>query len=797
MPAAITLTPNTGFVGTVVTVTGTGFTDSSTIATTTFNLVGMTMTPAHQTTTGAGAITAPGFTFTVPASTNGAKAVVVTDASSVSASADFTVDSAITLGSGGLGKVGDTITVTGSGFIGTHALTASLGATVITLLPTSASDGTGSYSGHFVVPAKASDGNPYTFTVTDGTNPATADFSIIAAISLAPTFGAVGNPATVTGSGFIYAAGFQPITLLTFDGINILAVSPPVVATNGSWSQIFTVPADSAGIKSVIADDASGEGAPSANYTILPELFITPNHASVGTAGIAISGTGFTNGDAITAITVGGVVPSTETCTAQHVAANGSWAGTFTVPAVPSGGQTVAITDADDGTVNTSMTIDPKIVVTPNHAIVGTAGISVTGSGFTAGDHIMTFTESGLTPPTNTCFGALVAADGSWSGTFTQPAITGGVNVLTAANIHDTASVNFTTDPAISLTPSTGTVGLTGVTVTGTGFTNTIITGITFFNGSVAVTPTHSAFPTPVDGSFTMTFTVPNATAGAKAVVVSNAGSTATTDFTVTPKMTLLPSASGHVGTTITVQGIGFTATDTITVFTFDGVAPATETCTGQVVGATGNWAGTFVVPTHAKATVVVAATDGSEGPINTPFSVTPAISLNPTSGLEGITVTVTGSGFTNPSTIDTLTIGGLVPADDTCIGQVVAADGSWVGTFRVPPLSGGMQTVIVISDAIPPDSVSANFNESTTVVGTEMVTQDVLDSNGDVMWTVTHALSGVKLATAPAFQDEQVIEYDNSDGATDTETMQVEETSDPTSPGSKTTKKIVVQHST
>jgi hypothetical protein len=786
----------------VVTVTGTGFTDSSTISTTTFDGNGRTMTPAHQTTTGAGAITAPGFTFVVPTSTNGAKAVVVTDASSVSASANFTVNSAITLGSGGLGKVGDTITVTGSGFIGSHALTASLGATVITLLPTSASDGTGSYSGHFVVPAKQSDGNPYTFTVTDGTNPATADFSIVAAISLAPAFGAVGNTSTVTGSGFIYAAGFQPITLLTFDSIDILNHgSPPVVAANGSWSQVFTVPADSAGIKSVVADDASGEGAPSANYTVLPELFITPSHATVGTAGIAISGTGFTNGDAITAITVGGVVPTTETCTAQHVAANGSWSGTFTIPAVPSGSQSVAITDLDDGTVDTSMTIDPKIVVTPSHAIVGTAGITVTGSGFTAGDHIMTFTEGGITPPVNTCFGALVAVDGSWSGTFTQPAIIGGINVLTAAEIHDTASVNFTTDPAISLTPSNGHVGLTGVVVTGSGFGNTQAVSTFHFNGVTPATQTVTAQTTSAVGAFTGTFTVPAAAAGAEPVFAQDAsGKNASVNFTVTPKITLIPSATGHVATTITVQGTGFTAAEHISAFTFDGVTPPINTILGgggALVGATGNWSGTFVVPAHAKATVVVAATDGSEGPINTPFSVTPAISLNPTSGLEGIIVTVTGSGFTNPSTIHTLTIGGKIPADDTCIGQLVAADGSWAGTFRVPPLPGGAQIVIATSNAVPPDLASVFFNESTTVVGTEMVTEDVLDSNGDVMWTVTHALSGVRLDTAPAFQDEKVVEYDNSNGATDIETMQVEETSDATSPGSKTTKKIVVQHST
>jgi hypothetical protein len=709
----------------------------------------------------------------------------------------FTVDSAIVLGSGGLGKVGDTITVTGTGFIGSHALTATLGATAITLLPTSVSDGTGSYSGHFVVPAKASDGNPYTFTVTDGTNPATANFSIVAAISLAPASGHVGASSTVTGSGFIYAGGFQPITTLTFDSIDILNHgSPPVVAIDGSWSQGFTVPTDSKGYKTVVADDASGEGAPSANYLVAPAISVSPTDATVGTVGVTVVGTGFTASTAISTFTFDGATPGTQTVTAQTTDLTGGFTGTFTVPAHANGSVTLIVADAVPDSASTTFTVDAKITVTPTHGTVGTAGITVTGSGYTATDAIATFTVSGLTPTTNTCVGQVVAVDGSWSGTFTLDALPGSGNTITATTADDTANFTFTVDAAISLTPSTGHVGLTGVSVTGTGFQNGIITGITFYNGSSAVIPTHSAFPTPVNGGFTMTFTIPHAAAGAEAVTVYNALSTASTNFTVTPLMTFLPSATGTVGTTVTVTGTGFTGSDTITAFTFDGVQPAHQTCIGVVITATGDWTGALIVPAHARATVIVEATDAMDI-IDAFYTVIPKIILSPTSGLEGIIVTVTGSGFTNPSTINTLTIGGIVPADDTCIGQIVAADGSWTGTFRVPPLPSGAQTVAISSNAVPPDSVTASFNESTTVVGTEMVTEDVLDNNGDVMWTVTHALSSVKLATAPAFQDEKVVAYDNSARATDTESMQVEETSDATSPGSKTTKKIVVQHNT
>jgi hypothetical protein len=1031
--ATIALAPNSGAVGTVVTVTGSGFA-ITTAVTCTYGGVLVTTTPASPTTDGSGDLVlhVNSFTFVVPASTNGAHTVDVNDGST-DGTADFTVDSAITLGSGGLGKVGATITVTGSGFIGSHALTATMGATSITLLPTSVSDVSGSYSGHFIVPAKASDGNPYTFTVTDGTNPATANFSIVSAISLAPTSGHVGDSSTVTGSGFIWNAG-QAITVLTFDSIDILAVVPPTVAVDGSWSQGFTVPTDSKGHKTVVADDISGEGSPSAdylvapaisvspidatvgtagvtvtgtgftastaisaftfdgvtpgtqtvttqttdltggftgtftvpahaagliplvvgdavpdsasttftvdpkitvapthaivgtagvtvtgsgftasdaiatitlggvtpgtetcttqtvalngswsgtftvpatgqgiqtleitdvdetvdtnftvdshivltpnggavlnsiaidgtgftpsddvtvtfdtvpiattpatltvgldgsfsghfvvpahgagiitveatdahagdatvNFTVIPELAITPNHATVGTAGISVVGSGFTAADTISAITIGGVVPATETCTGQVVAADGSWSGTFTVPAVSGGSVPVAITDAFDGTVNSGMTIDPAIIVAPTHATVGTAGITVTGSGYTNAAVINAFTLGGITPPTNTVIGQVVAADGSWSGTFTLFATAGGTDTLTAADATpETASTTFGIDSKITVAPATGTVGTAGVVVTGSGFGNTQAVTTFHFNGATPATQTVTAQTTSAVGAFTGTFTVPHAAAGAEPVFAQDAsGKSASVNFTVLPKITLSPSATGHVAATITVQGTGFTAAEHISAFTFDGVTPPINTILGgggALVGATGNWSGTFVVPAHARATVVVAATDGSEGPINTNFVITPNVILTPSSGLEGATITATGSGFTAADPILIFTVGGVLPFQPIAIvGQVVLADGSWTGTFEVPILPGGVQPVHTTTAH---DNVTVNFNEVVVVTGVGIEEEEILDSNGDVMWTVTHALTGIKTQQGQ-FQDELVILAKESDSATDT----------------------------
>lgn len=528
-------------------------------------------------------------------------------------------------------------------------------------------------------------------------------------------------------------------------------------------------------------------------------ITLTPNTGSVGTT-VTVTGTNFTDSSSISTTTFAG---SGVTMTPAHQTTTGAGAitapgFTFVVPASVKGAQAVIVTDAGAKSATANFTVTPAIIVAPTDAIVGTAGVAVTGSGFThaGGDTILTFKISAVTP-TNTIVGLAVNTDGSWSGTFTVPTMGGGAKTLTATTADDTASVNFVVDPAIGLSEISGYVGV-NITATGTGFTaSATITTSTFGGVPIGITP---AVPSiNGTGGWSCTFTVPNTGAGLYTFAAGDGTLSANVDYTVTPLMTL-SSYSDYVGTNITVTGTGFTVGDGLSAFTFAGATP-TNNIVGTFVGVDGSWSGYFIVPAHKRQIVPVIVTDHDDGAISavSDFTIIPEISLNPTSGLEGVTVTVTGSGFTNPSIIHTLTIGGIVPADDTCIGQLVMVDGSWAGTFQVPPLPGGTQPVAVTSifGAVLQDSVSANFNESTTTVGTEMVTEDVLDSNGDVMWTVTHALSGVKLATAPAFLDEKVIAYNNSDGATDTETMQVEETSDPTSPGSKTTKKIVVQHST
>ena len=136
----------------------------------------------------------------------------------------------------------------------------------------------------------------------------------------------------------------------------------------------------------------------------------------------------------------------------------------------------------------------------------------------------------------------------------------------------------------------------------------------------------------------------------------------------------LLDPESGPVGTSVNITGAGFDPSSTITI-EFDGNPVATSPSTVTDTPA-GFFTATFNVPlTSSNGPHTVKASQGGNSDSKT-FTVTPDISLNPTSGLVNTLVIVTGTGFdpdsnviitfagnpvtTIPATVTTDTSGGL-----------------------------------------------------------------------------------------------------------------------------------------
>ena len=113
----------------------------------------------------------------------------------------------------------------------------------------------------------------------------------------------------------------------------------------------------------------------------------------------------------------------------------------------------------------------------------------------------------------------------------------------------------------------------------------------------------------------------------------------------MTPAITLSPT-SGNVGSSVIVSGTGFAASSIITI-TYNGNGITYPTSNGV-----GSFAAMFAVPSSVPGIYTVQATDGSGNTAYASFTVTSGITLSPTSGVVGTTVTVSGSSFAASSTI-------------------------------------------------------------------------------------------------------------------------------------------------
>ena len=195
--------------------------------------------------------------------------------------------------------------------------------------------------------------------------------------------------------------------------------------------------------------------------------------------------------------------------------------------------------------------------------------------------------------------------------------------------------VPFTVGPTISsLNPNSGAVG-TPVTITGMNFGATQGTSTVKFNG-IAVT-TYTSW----SGTSIVVNVPTGATTGNVVVTVGTLSSTGVmfTISTAGPTIATVSPNSGASGTAVTITGTNFGATQGTSTVTFGGTVATTTSWSATSIGVT--------VPAGA-ATGTVVVTVGGLASNGVNFTVpAPAItSLNPTSGLAGAAVTITGTNF-------------------------------------------------------------------------------------------------------------------------------------------------------
>lgn len=415
----------------------------------------------------------------------------------------------------------------------------------------------------------------------------------------------------------IYGAGFAGVTEVLFNGVRAYATA------RGDGHLVTYVP-DSATTGNIEVKNALGTGTSSTAFTVLPPPIITAMSPASGTAGttVTFTGTGFI-GTSYVCFNNG--------CTSNFMVVSDTQM-TAVVPSGATSGKVRIQGSGGNGTSTTAFTVQSTCAPTLTGFSPASAGrynsVTVTGTCFT-----------GLT---RVSFNG-VDADGFYvsDDTRVDVSVPGGATTgkLSVTNTLGTAQSTgtFTVLPPPTITaisPSSAKAGAT-VTLTGTGFTGT----------------TNLTFPRNLDAVFSvvsdtqMTAVVPlGATSGLLSIGAPGGFNNSSVRFTVlssvAPTVTAFTPARGGVSTFVELTGSGFTGTTRVT---FNGL-PAT---TVQVIG-----------DTSLRARVPVGASSGRISVINTVGSATTAsdftvlppptvASFTPARGGVGTQVTLTGSGFT------------------------------------------------------------------------------------------------------------------------------------------------------
>lgn len=329
--ATFTITPKVSIIGTATgnvgdsfNISGNGFTASATV---TILFDDASAGTVAATATGSFSSTA----FTVPEAPRGSHNIKGQDTSSATSSptVSYTITPKITA-TPITGAVGDTVTLSGSGYAANSAVTVYFGNLNVT---STTANTLGSFTGlTFAVPS-ASRGS-HTLRAQDaGGNAATATYTVGQKMTINAATGVPGTSVSFSGSGF----GANQAISITFNSVAV-TTSPAAITSSqdGSFAGSFAVPGVAAGTYAVAVSD--GTYSYSLNFTIVATTNLSVVSGDVGEE-ITMQGSGFA-ANAVLTITYDTIQVATGT-----VAADGSFSIAFTAPASAGGEHTLTATD--------------------------------------------------------------------------------------------------------------------------------------------------------------------------------------------------------------------------------------------------------------------------------------------------------------------------------------------------------------------------------------------------------------------------------------------------------------------
>jgi len=350
----------------------------------------------------------------------------------------------------------------------------------------------------------------------------------------------------------------------------------------------------------------------------------------------------------------------------------------------------------------------PTAALSASTGAVGTR-ITVAGTGAQPGAPIDIFWENtgGLLLASNFADGV-----GAYNISVTIPDAAAGTHFVIVRDPTGTVGAQFVVTPSISLSPTRGIPG-DSVNVTGSGFSGnssstqrnvTILfyntTGTTIFSRNVGGVNASST------GNFSILITVPAVDYGTYTVNATDQATgtpnTAIATFTVAASILINggTSVSAASGAVIAITGRGFTHTAGLNVSVSLGATSPTLAAepTQIVTLADGTFSGSFIVPTltngvryqvDAKDPNFTATITASASPASgLRITGSTGITVSPTSGQPGSTVTLTGQNFTNIAGTTVIIRFGTTAAGTLQIATfTTSATGGFSGPITVPTL--------------------------------------------------------------------------------------------------------------
>jgi hypothetical protein len=649
------------------------------------------------------------------------------------------------------GEVGESVTVTGSGFDSGESVGLYLDSTGSsgTLLRTVTASSSGAFSTSISMPSTTSGNHLIAAKGNTSGDKASRTYTVVSSPSLSidPLTGPNGTTVTVTGLGYNPNEQVQVYWDSTGSSGTLLKT---VTATSlGTFSTTVTTPTATAGGHLIVGKGVTSGHKPSRTFTVTsavaPSITIATTSGPVGTV-VPITGQGYTPGETVDIRWDKSSGTILKTVTASGT---GTFSTTAAVPEASPGkhlfvgvGRTSKAKPSRSFTVAEVSAVKATIAITPLTGRTSTM-VTVTGEGYFPNESIRVYFNS--TGSSGTLLATTTAtASGTFSTSVTIPHTTGGGHLIVGKGMTSGVkpSRTFTITPSLSLSSGTGATRAT-VRFTLRGYQVGEPIALTWDTVDGLPLGTVTANST---GSASGSFVVPNGVSGLHRIVANGsvAAVNVTSNFTLTggtsgtATTTAAPNAAVP-GTTLTVNTTNFFAQEQVQLFWDDGTT-AVGSSTTDFDGTASATISVPVMPGGSHTLVAKGVTSGKTA--TTTFTVQPRLILTPATGGVGDRIVADVKGW-SPGVVATIYFNrsGSTGGTEVC-HATGRASGTASCSFTIP---GGFSVGTLV-----PITATGSFGTVSTTL-TITATTASLASESTPTSTATASPGASPIAEAPS----------------------------------------------